>query len=350
MHNFLYFFEQIYDMDKNGARLDRKDRRLLYHLSLDCRRPAGEIAKACGLSKQAAYYRINRLVENGTIKAFITAINTARLGYSNFEAWMQLDAMAASRKEELLSHLRSHPSVRLVGECGGRFDLLVGILAESPAHFSSIFGAILRRFPKTVRAYSVSMPVEFYAYPRAYLLDKGAGRKPHSLGGVPQKARLGKTDLAILAAIANDARIPVLELASKAGVSPNTARARLSHLKRSGIIDGYTLVPAHSKIGYENYEILASLANMDEGKEREMESFCAANPHTTFFLRCVGKWGVDVGFDCKNAAHFQQILAEFRSRFSGQVIDFEYASIAEWLKFTYYPFAQASKAAFLQRR
>jgi len=53
-----------------------------------------------------------------------------------------------------------------------------------------------------------------------------------------------------------------------------------------------------------------------------------------------GKVDIDVGFDARDSAHFQQILNEFRNRFGDIIDDYEFVSIVNWMKFTYYPFGK----------
>lgn len=325
-------------MTQEKMKLDAKDRRILYELGMNCRRPLGQIAKAAGISKQALHYRIGRLVASGAITAFIATIDFSKLGYVNHESWLQLSSVPNEKKKAFISHLSSHQNVRLVAECGGKFDLVLGILAESTFQFNSIFGGILRKFPGVVKSYSFSISSEFYAYPRTYFLGKEARKVPHAIASEPKRISLDATELKILSLLSDDARMPVIELAAKAGVTPATVRTKMKRLEKDGIITGYTIVLQHAAIGYENYEILASVHDMTEKKEKELEEFCRSNPYSTYLLKCIGKWDLNIGFDVQDSAHFQEILTDFRDRFGGILETYEFVSILKWNKFTYYPF------------
>ena len=325
-------------MADGAMNLDAKDRRILYELGKGCRRPLGEIAKAVGVSKQALHYRINRLAANGVITAFIATIDFSKLGYVNHEAWLQLKLLTKEKKAAFLAHLVNHENVRLVAECGGKFDLLVGILAENTFQFNSIFNGILRKFPGVVKSYSFSISSEFYAYPRTYFLEKEERKKPHAITSEPKRIALDKTGLKLLALLSNDARMSTVELAAKAEVTAATVRAKMKRLEKEGVITGYTIVLQHSAFGYENYEILVGLHDMDEKKERELEEFCRSNQYSTYLLKCIGKWDIDIGFDVRDSTHFQEILTDFRDRFGDIIEAYEFVSILNWNKFTYYPF------------
>lgn len=56
----------------------------------------------------------------------------------------------------------------------------------------------------------------------------------------PHPVRVDETDLAILAALQLDARIPNNVLAQQVGLAPSTCLGRVKALTRAGIISGYT--------------------------------------------------------------------------------------------------------------
>ena len=325
-------------MNEEIIKIDAKDKRILYELEQNCRQSLGRIAKTTGVSKQSLHYRIKRLEEGGVITGFLTAVNVAKLGYTNYEAWIQFDVIPEEEKKTLVAYLLEHKNVRVVADCGGKFDLLIGVLAENTVQFNEIFKKIMRKFPGHVKNYFFSISPEFYTYPRTHFLGKEEKRKPLSMAGEPKKMQLDETELKILSLISENARMATVELAEKAGVTANTARAKLRRLEKEGVIEGYKIMLQQSRIGYENYEILATLQNMSDEKEKQLETFCELNPYSTFLLKCIGRWDVDIGFDAKGGSHFQQILTEFRSKFGDVIKDYEIVSILNWRKFTYYSF------------
>ena len=61
------------------VRLDRTDRALLLALSRDGRRPAADLAKELGLSRQAVTERIRELERSGVIRGYRADVDPARL-------------------------------------------------------------------------------------------------------------------------------------------------------------------------------------------------------------------------------------------------------------------------------
>ncbi len=53
------------------------------------------------------------------------------------------------------------------------------------------------------------------------------------------QVNLDSTDLAILAALQDNARLPIVELARRVNLSPTPCTLRIRRMEEAGIIDGY---------------------------------------------------------------------------------------------------------------
>lgn len=319
------------------SKLDWKDKRVLYELEANCRAPYHEIAKKAGISKQVLAYRINRLVREGVVSRFITAVNLSKLGYVNYEAWVQTSSLPMKEKKDFLEFLIEHPETRTIASCGGKFDLLIGCIAKNSVEFKEILRDIQNSFPGYMKRYSVSISSELYHYPRTYL---PGGRDPRAgmlYGGRPQELKLDKMDRGILGRMSQNARIPITRLASEVGITPKTVRERIKKLESRGIILGYSTLTQPTKMGYQNYELLVSLRNITEKVEAELRTYCERNPHVTFLLFVMGTWDVNIAFDARDFNHFQEILIEFRTMFDDIIVDYEYAPVLYHHKLDYLP-------------
>lgn len=79
---------------------------------------------------------------------------------------------------------------------------------------------------------------------------------------------LDETDLAIVAALVEDGRLSVNELARRVNVSRATAYARLDRLRSSAVITGFTAVVDQAKLGLPLAALL--LLNVDQHSWREL--------------------------------------------------------------------------------
>lgn len=320
---------------------DSKDRKILYELELDCRRSLGEIAKRTGLSKQTLHYRMQRLVDGGVIAGFMTAIDAAKLGYVNHEVLMQLDELDEAKRKEFLDFLIAHENVSYVSSCEGKFDIAITVLAGNLVQFKGILRAMLKKFPGHVKNYDVSAAYELADYPRTHLIADKRERKPALAAGEPKRIALDDGDVRILSALSKNARIPTIELAEFAGLSPNTVRQKIRRLEKEGVIRCYTILIQHSGIGLQNYEMLISTQNLTDEAEKGIVEFCMMNDHVAFLRKSVGRWDIEVGVDADSSAHFQEFLTEFRSRFSDLIREFEYIPILQVHKMDHFPMREA---------
>jgi Lrp/AsnC family transcriptional regulator, leucine-responsive regulatory protein len=55
----------------------------------------------------------------------------------------------------------------------------------------------------------------------------------------PEPVNLDSTDLAILAALRDNARLPVVELAKRVNLSPTPCTLRIRRLEQAGVVEGY---------------------------------------------------------------------------------------------------------------
>lgn len=325
-------------MGAESIKLDKKDRLILFELQKDCRRSLNEIAKEVKVSPQALHYRIERLVKSGAISNFITLIDFAKLGFVSHEVWLQLSSERKEERAAFVEELISNKNIWIVAECSGKYDLLVGIPAKNIVQFYSILNQMNRKHPGLVKVCHVSIPSHSISYQKAYLGGKEAKRGQFLISGEPQQAQMDAIELKLLSLLSTNARMPIIELAKKADTTPATVRVKMKRLEKEGIIAGYSAFISHQHIGYDNFEILASLRGMDEKKEKELEQYCFSNPYSTFLIKCIGKWDIDVGFDATDSQHAQKLLADFRDRFGDMIDEYDVVPIASWRKFTYYPF------------
>jgi|SRR5688572_19726923 Lrp/AsnC family leucine-responsive transcriptional regulator len=114
------------------VKIDPVDRRLLLALSKDGRRPAADLAKELGLSRQAVTERIRDLERRGVIRGYRAEVDPAALGLSvRAHLRLTLDGRApASQEKELIRRLSSDPLVRSVHRVSGEDCVVAQVLCR----------------------------------------------------------------------------------------------------------------------------------------------------------------------------------------------------------------------------
>jgi Lrp/AsnC family leucine-responsive transcriptional regulator len=100
--------------------LDKVDRALLVALSRDGRRPAADLAKELGLSRQAVTERIRDLERRGVIRGYRADVDPAALGLV-VRAQLRLTLYGSEHQKEkdVLRRLAASPLVRSVHRVSG---------------------------------------------------------------------------------------------------------------------------------------------------------------------------------------------------------------------------------------
>jgi DNA-binding Lrp family transcriptional regulator len=88
---------------------------------------------------------------------------------------------------------------------------------------------------------------------------------------------LDETDVKILEALIQDARLSSRQIAKRCGVSIGTVLSRIKKLEREGIINGYSALLNHEKLGYELTVVCE--VTVSKGRLLEMENEIARLPN-----------------------------------------------------------------------
>ena len=114
------------------VKIDRVDRRLLLALSRDGRRPAADLAKELGLSRQAVTERIRDLERRGVIRGYRADVDPEALGLSvRAHLRLTMDGRApVAQEKELLRRLSASPLVRSVHRVSGEDCFVAQVLCR----------------------------------------------------------------------------------------------------------------------------------------------------------------------------------------------------------------------------
>jgi Lrp/AsnC family transcriptional regulator, leucine-responsive regulatory protein len=112
-------------------RLDRTDRALLLALSRDGRRPAADLAKELGLSRQAVTERIRELERRGVIRGYCADVDPSALGLGvRAQLRITLDGKTPQKEKEVLRRLTASPLVRSVYRVSGEDCFVADVICR----------------------------------------------------------------------------------------------------------------------------------------------------------------------------------------------------------------------------
>ncbi|MFW5746833.1 MAG: Lrp/AsnC family transcriptional regulator [Nanoarchaeota archaeon] len=317
-------------------KLDVKDKKLLTLLDKDARLSNSQLARQVGLSKPAIEYRLKRLDQQGVIFSFYTVIDFARLGFSQYKIYFKLQNATLSDEEAMIDYWKKDDHAVWVAEVRGRWDLAVSIFADSNFAFGKIIDAFMRQFSSFILEKDVLLTEYSPIYAREYLTDTESSLFTYA---APSKEYdLDKVDTQVIKAISTDARISIIDLARKTGLTRDVVHYRLKKLTKDNIIIQHRCYLNLSAIGINHYKIIFRTKNLDEKSEQEFAAFVSEHKKATQFLKLIGSWDLEVEFETENEDELYSILAKMRKHFSKIIRDFDILRVTATMKYDFFPF------------
>jgi len=291
-------------------KINRLDAKILAELDKNCRISDGVLAKRIRRSRQTVAYRINRLIKEGIITGFRTAINPNKMGRRIFKIYLKFRNIP-KRREELLSYLRKSVYVYWMGKCDGSWDLIFEIYAKDEYLFYNLKNELLSSFKDIIVDFHGDYLLDVQQYPKMYFTGKI--EKPVEFAGVVVDNKLDKLDYKILEFIVGNARAPTIKIARVVSSTPATVSSRLRKLEKLGVIIQYRIEVNLVELGLENYKAIIRLESHTKEEEKQLLEYCSQLPQTQYFIRNL--WQIEPEFVVRNYDEYYNIINKLKEAF-----------------------------------
>lgn len=314
--------------------LDLKDKKLLYELDLDARQTFSQIGKKIGVSKQLVKYRIERLEEKGIIKGYYPMIDISRLGYLTFRVYLKFRNLTEAKEREIINYLKRSESIWAIVSFAGTWDLGLGISVKNIHEFYEVWEDLLKKYLKNIGDYHVSIYSPIYHYSKSYLVDKKDHTKIRVLGG-RSKVDIDKKDFYLLQLLSQDARISLIELSKKIGLTAEAVSNRIKGLEKKEVIQGYRAMIDIGKLGYHFYK--ANIRLSDYSRIDKILEYCHQHKNIYQVDKTIGGETLELEFHVQDLREMLGIIKELEKQFSGTIERFNYTTIISEEKITFMP-------------
>ncbi len=322
-------------------KLDLKDKKIILELEQDCRQSNHQLGRKVGLSPDVVRYRINRLEKNNIIAWHLTFVNFAKLGYTDYGVYINTQHLTKEKEQELIKYLQSHPRISYLAKLGGTYDFLFGTLAKNILDFEQTFSEIMQKIGNHISNKEIATRVHLFHFSKNYLLNhkEPSSKMPH-FGGEIQEVKIDLLDQQILTQMSTDARIPIMDFATKLKTPASTIALRLKKLQQKEVINGFFTFTRAQSYGFQNYVITLRFKRITPKEEQKLYTYCQQHPNITYLIKTVGKWDYEVSIEVPNQEFFQAMLSEIREHFSDILSEMEFYTIFKDLKYNLYPFSE----------
>ena len=328
-------------------KLQAKDKKILRELFDNARTPISQIAKKVRLSKESASYRIKGLLKSGVLTGFNTIIDFKKIGWQAFFAYLRLRNIDIEEEKVIINCLKNHPNIAWLVKCIGNYDLIMKVFAKDIIEFDSVLKSIESQFKNNIDECTKDVIIEEHPVPFSFLYD---GSKKIVFFQKKQffsdKIQLDKTDLNILQQIANNARIPISDIAANIRKSRDLVKYRLKRLEQNKIIKNYRPDVWPKKLGYNWYFVVLKVEKLSEELANKFNGFLFDHPNVTYFYKTIGSSDYQIELRVKSSVELNKILMELRSLLKRVLKRQELSVILFEYKYTYFPDALLSTIIF----
>jgi len=320
-------------LEKKHISLDKKDKRLLYWLDVDARHNYAQLAKKTGMSKQLVKYRIERLERQRIIKGYYPLVDSSRLGLTNFRIYLSLRNTTKESKERLLHYLENQDSVWALVLLAGKWDVAIGLAVKDHNVFHEFWDSLLAEQLKHIADYHVSIYSPIYHYSKTYLLPQEQ-TTVRSLGASAAQPH-DDQDLQLLALLAKDARMRLVDIAQKLHLTPEAVSVRLQKLKKSGILQGTRAMIDVGVLGYSFFKAeirLSSYRNL-----AAVTDYCLEHPNINQVDRTIGGETLELEFHVHDVNEMLAILQDMNEALGNIIERYDYLTVLGERKMHYLP-------------
>lgn len=128
--------------------LDRLDIKILDRLQIDASESSSEIAERVGLSQSPCWRRIQRLKEDGFIKAQVAVLDRQKFGESMYIfAQLKMGRLSDDGRERFMRALEDIPEITEAYTLFGEMDVMLKVLASSMDWYQRFTFRVLLRLP-----------------------------------------------------------------------------------------------------------------------------------------------------------------------------------------------------------
>lgn len=317
--------------------LDLKDKKILFELDKNARLPLTVIGRKVGLSQEVVFHRVNKLQERGIIKRFQTVVAISKLGYIAPKVYLQLQDINKKKYQELHDYLLYNPSVFWFGICQGRWDLIIAYWGKNNFEFGKLVDDLLHKFSPYILERQITMGKKTLLYNRRWLYHDKLDPMETGFGDEAGNIALDHMDMEILKCLANNARLPITELARVLKTTTNVIHYRIKRLEEEKIISGYKFALDTHQLGYEVCKAFIYLKSITEKRRKQLIEFCKLHQNVINIVICVGSWDMEIEFEVKNFDEFYDVMNEIKEKFHDIIKNYESVVFKEEPKQSFMP-------------
>jgi len=327
--------------------LDLKDKRILKELFEDGRMPFSTVAKKVGLSREVVKYRVDRLLERKFLLGFNTVIDINKIGWKIFFGYIRLRSLSSDKEKEIIKYFTNHPNIAQVIRCIGNYDIIIKIFAKDVLHMNEVIKDIESNLKPCLDEYCVDYVEEEFPIPLVLMY---APVKPDIKYMFEKKNKdkvdVDDADIKIIKLLANNARMPLIEMARKTGLSRDHLKYHLKKLEQKKVILKYRPSAWLGSIstGFSWFFVMLKIEKLSDNVRKKLQNYLISNSNITYYYKTIGAYDICFEIRLVKSGHaLANTLSEIREILGDNLKRHELSIILKEEKYTYFTDCMESK-------
>ena len=292
--------------------ISKRDRRLFYALTQDCRQGARELARLSGYNEGFVREKIKRFEAEGLITGYQVRLDPAAFGLRECSLDITFENLSAPEFDMAVAFIEEREQVRMLDALDRDFALRARLALSDEVDFEPVLRDLKERFGPKIASIALLRIGMREEYLPAYLLGKAADDSGIVLRlSKAKKLSLDALDRNLLALLAHDCKMPILELSRRLHQPARTVDYRMKRLEKERVILAYRAIINTSLIGYRPF-----LVRLESYADREqVVSFARANPFVVGFEE-IGPFVYLLRLESESIEGVSHLLKAMRERFA----------------------------------
>jgi len=263
--------------------------------------------------------------EEKIITGYWTCIDSYRFGYQVYRYYLVLQNASPEIKSQMINYITKYKNTWTVSLLTGPYDINPIVWVKSIPEFYRFWDDFNQKYGDYIAEKIFSIYLQADCYPLSFLLldsfKKSDREKPQTTGG-KDPTHIEYFDYQLLNNIAENARVPLIELSTTFKCSPQTISYRIKNLMKNSIIKGYHVGIDTSKIGFHEFKVDIWLK--DFSKRKQIWDYFKYNPYVTFINTSAGYADIEIEFTIENSENLLDLMEETSNHFPGVIRKYIY--------------------------
>jgi DNA-binding Lrp family transcriptional regulator len=302
--------------------MDELDRKILYLLDMNSRRPARQIADILGEKNEKINYRLNKLLKSGLIERCHVEVNPWKVGYTSFKIYMQFQGVDKKKIDEMYDFLHTTCNINWAASSLGRWDMIVEILAHDRHEFNDIYTKFHSRYCKHILTKVIGVTLEMVFMNKKWLWPEKDILCISAMSGHPEKLVDGK-DTKILQELIKDCRKPVSRMSEELGIPQTTILQRIDGMLGRGVITNFRTAIFLSEFSRVVCKAFVYFSKAPPEEVQKLWNYCIHHPDVIYISKIIGPWEMEIDAHATSFDEFTRMMADIRKKFPNVVRNFE---------------------------